>query len=110
MGAVLSSSTSSCEVRRHELLGVVRVRRSESEAQLAVREHVASVRERDRTLRALLDEEYRDAALADGRKGVEDDVHDARREPERRLVQEEHVGLGDERARDRELLLLAAGE
>ena len=33
-----------------------------------------------------------------------------RREPERRLVEQQHVGPRDERARDRELLLLAARE
>ena len=41
---------------------------------------------------------------------LEDDVDDRRREPERGLVEEEHVRARDERARDRELLLLAAGE
>ena len=40
----------------------------------------------------------------------EHDVDDRRREPERRLVEQQDVGLGDQRARDRELLLLAAGE
>ena len=44
------------------------------------------------------------------RERVEDDVDDRRRKPQRRLVEQQHVGLGDERARDRELLLLAAGE
>src|SRR5438067_5635484 len=71
---------------------------------------MTSVGERNRALRALLDEQDGDASLADGRERVEDDVDDARREPERRLVEQEHVGLGDERARDRKLLLLAAGE
>ena len=41
---------------------------------------------------------------------LEDDVDDLRREAERRLVEQEHVRRGDERARDRELLLLPAGE
>ena len=50
------------------------------------------------------------AAVADRGERVEDDVDDARREPERRLVEEQHVGLRDQRAGDRELLLLAAGE
>ena len=40
----------------------------------------------------------------------EDDVDDRRREPERRLVEQEHVRIGDERPPDRELLLLAARE
>ena len=49
-------------------------------------------------------------ALADRGERLEDDVDDRRREPERRLVEQQHVGRGDERARDRELLLLAARE
>ena len=64
----------------------------------------------DRALRALLDEQDRDAAVADRREGGEDRVDHRRREPERGLVEQEHVRLGDERAPDRELLLLAAGE
>ena len=44
------------------------------------------------------------------RERLEDDIDDLRREPERRLVEEQHVGPGDERSRDRELLLLAARE
>ena len=43
-------------------------------------------------------------------KRVEDDVDDGRRQPERGLVEQQHVGARDERARDRELLLLPAGE
>ena len=65
---------------------------------------------RDRPLRALLDEQHREPAVLDRGERVEDDVDDARREAERRLVEQQHVGLGDERPRDRELLLLAAGE
>ena len=78
--------------------------------QLAVRQHVRAVGERDRALRALLDEQDGDAAVADRGQGGEDRVDHRRREPERRLVEQEHVGAGDERAADRELLLLAAGE
>ena len=37
-------------------------------------------------------------------------LDDARGKPERRLVEQQHVRLRDERARDRELLLLPAGE
>src|SRR5581483_5917233 len=79
-------------------------------AEVAVREHVRAVCERDRSLRALLDEEDADAALADLLERAEDDVDQLRREPERRLVEQEDARAGRERARDRELLLLAAGE
>src|SRR5436190_16261321 len=77
---------------------------------LAVRDHVGSVGERDGALRALLDQEHGKAALTNPCERVEDDVHDAGREAERGLVEEEHVGLGDECACNCELLLLAAGE
>ena len=69
-----------------------------------------AVGERDRALRTLLDEQHREAAVADRGERLEDDVDDARREPERRLVEQQDVRLGDERPRDRELLLLAARE
>ena len=80
------------------------------EPDLAVRHQVGAVGERDGALRALLDQQHRDAALADLRERREDDVDDLRREAERRLVEQQDIGPGDERARDRELLLLAAGE
>ena len=75
-----------------------------------MREHVRAVGEADGELRPLLDEQDRDAALADLRERGEDVVDHRGRESERGLVEKEQVGLGDERPRDRELLLLAAGE
>ena len=72
--------------------------------------HVRAVGERDRPLGALLDEEHGEPRLADLAERLEDDVDDLRSEAERRLVEQENVGLRDERARDRKLLLLAAGE
>ena len=92
----LSVSSASAGVERHP--------------QLAVGEHVRAVGERDRALRALLDEQHRHPPVADRGERGEHHVDDARREPERRLVEQEHLRLGDERAADRELLLLAAGE
>ena len=80
------------------------------EPDLAVRHQVGAVGERDGALGALLDQQHRDAALADLGERREDDVDDLRREAERRLVEQQDIGPGDERARDRELLLLAAGE
>ena len=73
-------------------------------------EHVAAVGGRDGSLCALLDEQHGEAALPDRRERFEDDVDDRRREPERRLVEQQDVRLRDERARDRKLLLLAAGQ
>ena len=82
----------------------------ERHPQLAVREDVRAVGERDRALRALLDEQDGHAPVADRGERGEDRVDHLRREPERRLVEQEHLGRSDERAADRELLLLAAGE
>src|SRR4051812_25861823 len=78
--------TASCEIRRNEPVGVVRILRTEGEAELAVGKHVAAVGERDGALRALLDQEHGDAGLANCGKRLEDVVDDARREAERRLV------------------------
>src|SRR4051812_45248918 len=68
------------------------------------------VGERDGALGALLDEQHREATVADRRERLEDDVDDGGSETERRLVEEQHIRLGDEGACDRELLLLTAGE
>src|SRR5215210_1858471 len=56
--------------------------------------------------RALLDEEDGDAALTNRPKRLEHGVDGHRCEAERRLVEEQHLRLGDERAPDCELLLL----
>jgi hypothetical protein len=61
-------------------------------------------------LRALLDEEHGEPRLADLAERLEYDIDDLRREAERRLVEQEDIGLSDERTRDRKLLLLAAGQ
>src|SRR5581483_3914058 len=82
----------------------------ELEPQPAVREHVAAVGERNGSLRTLLDEQDREAAFADASERVEHEVDDLRCEPERGLVEKKHVGLCDERACDRELLLLPPGK
>ena len=89
---------------------VVRVGRRHRQADLAVGHQVRAVGERHGALRALLDEQHGDAALADLGERLEDHVDDLRREAERGLVEQQDVGPGDERARDRELLLLAARE
>src|SRR5207302_10245433 len=62
------------------------------------------------SLRALLDQEDGEAAVADRRQGLEDHVDEARRETERRLVQQQHLRIRDQRPGDRQLLLLPARE
>ena len=59
---------------------------------------------------ALVDQQRRDAAVADQADGVPDLVADERREAFGRLVEDQHARVGQQRARDREHLLLAAGE
>jgi len=71
---------------------------------------VGPVCERNCPLRALLDEQDREAALADRAECVEDQVDDARCETERRLVEEQHFRIRDQCPSDRKLLLLPAGE
>ena len=48
--------------------------------------------------------------VADLAERLEQRLDDGRREPERRLVEQQHVGPREQRAGDRELLLLAARE
>ena len=70
-------------------------------SELAVCDHVGAVGDRDGALGALLDEEHRDAALADLGQRLEDLVDHRRREAERRLVEEQDVGRRRARARSR---------
>ena len=59
----------------------------------------------------LLDEDHRDPLLpVDAAEHLEDVRDDPRREPERRLVDQEEAGPAHEAARDRHHLLLAPGE
>ena len=79
--------------------------------QLAVREHVRAVGERDRALRALLDEQDGDAALADrARASSKTTSTIVGASPSDGSSSSSRSGSRDERARDRELLLLAARE
>jgi hypothetical protein len=96
------------EVGGNHLGGVVRLVGSERHAQLAVRQHMRASCERDRPLGTLLDEENCNAAVPDLRQRLEDLIDECGSKTERRLVQEEDRGLGDERTSDRELLLLPA--
>jgi len=95
--------------RRH----AIRVRRvvgGQQQPEHAVGEDVRSIRQSDGPLGALLDEEDRKAAVTDRLERREDEVDDGRRQPQGRLVQEQHRRLRHQGASDRELLLLAARE
>src|SRR2546423_1917154 len=58
----------------------------------------------------LLDEQDRESGRAQPLKHITDLFDELRREPLRGLVEEKHGGVSDERACDREHLLLAAGQ
>src|SRR2546421_7152584 len=71
-------------------------------------EHVVGEIQRER--RVLLDEENADSGLIDRSENPEDLAHDERREPQRRLVEEEQPRPQHQRAGHREHLLLPARE
>jgi hypothetical protein len=72
-------------------------------------EHHAPVRDRQRGPRVLLDQHDRDAVLpAEPHHHVHHLRHDLGREPERRLVEQQHPGPCDQGARDHQHLPLAA--
>src|SRR2546421_262511 len=71
---------------------------------------VGAVGELDGAGGGLLHEQDRDALLVELLEHVEDDVDHDRRQAKRGLVQEEQARPREERTRDRELLLLAAGK
>src|SRR4029453_7230407 len=73
--------------------------------------HVRPARGAPRELRVLLDDEDGEALLlVQVAEDAEDLSYDDRREPERRLVEEQETRPRHERAGDREHLLLSAGE
>ena len=75
-----------------------------------VAQDVGAVGELDRTGRVLLHEQDRDALLAQLVKCIENRVDHDGREAERGLVEQQQPGPGEERPRDRQLLLLPARE
>src|SRR5262249_7086952 len=103
-------SGASPEVRGDELVRVSGVGRSEDPAKVTVGKRVGPVGKRNRPLRSLLYEERRHSALPDLGKTLEDSVYDGWREPERRFVEQEEVGLCGEGTCDRQLLLRATRE
>ena len=74
----------------------------------AVFEHIAAVGDPQAFLRVLLDEQQSDAGLAHPPQGGEQLLHHGGREPERRLVEQQDIRVGHQRAADGEHLLFAA--
>ena len=75
---------------------------------LAGFEHIAVVGGFERGARVLLDQQDRDAELAQRSDDAEDLAHDQRREPEARLVEHQQPRLRHQRAAERQHLPLAA--
>src|SRR5207245_6765128 len=73
-------------------------------------EDVPVVRDPQRQVGILLHQQDGHARPVDLLDDAEDGLGDLRREPQRRLVQQEQLGPGHQRPRDREHLLLASGE
>ena len=71
-------------------------------------EQIAAVGDAEALPRVLLDEEDADPRLADMDERVEQLVGEERREPQRGLVEEQHLGGRHKSAADRHHLLLAA--
>src|SRR6266550_3414061 len=73
-------------------------------------EHVAAMRDLERFMRVLLDQQDRGALRVDLADDGEDRLDEDRRESEGGLVEQHDFGLGHERTAHREHLLLAAGK
>src|SRR4051812_45999708 len=97
------------QVRGLHALVVAQVLGRVGEHHVAGLEHVAPGRDVERVVGVLLDEHDRRALRVDLADDLVDAVDDDRREPERRLVEEQELRLRHDRAPDREHLLLAAG-
>src|SRR3954465_6450831 len=80
------------------------------EHDLALRQNHRLVGDAREGAEILVDDARRDAFGADLRDSAPDLLGDQGRQPLRRLVDEDQVGVGHERAADRQHLLLAAGE
>src|SRR3954447_5190256 len=90
-------------------LGILAQRgRVVAEHHLAGLQHVTAIRDAEREVRVLLDEQDRRALLVDLGDRLVDPLHQDRRDAHRRLVEEQQLGVGHQRAPDGEHLLLAA--
>ena len=76
----------------------------------ALDQHVATIRDPEGGARVLLDHEHRDPSRREPPHEIEDLRGHPRGEPGRRLVEEDQLRFGNEGAREREHLALAAGE
>ena len=80
------------------------------QARPALHHHAAAVGDGQRRAHVLLDEHQGDAERARIAQAGQDHLHQSRRQPRRRLVEQEHARRGEERPGQREHLPLAARE
>ena len=80
------------------------------ERDLADLEHVRTLGDGQRHRGVLLDEDDRGPLTVDLADDLGDPRHDLRRQAERRLVEQQQLGLAHQRPADRQHLLLAAGQ
>src|SRR5215212_3931554 len=99
------------EIGRPDLIAGKQLLAGTRHGDTAVDHHIAAVGKLQRVECILLDKEYRDALGAvEFTDGGENLLDDQRRKPERGLIEQQQAGARHQCARDREHLLLAAGE
>src|SRR4051794_17810651 len=106
VGAVMTLSQA--QVGAAQLVARQQLGRRAGEAQGAVLQHVGAVRDLERLAHVLLDEQHRQAIVAQAPDQREHFLDEERRQAERRLVEDQQAGFGHQAAADREHLLLAA--
>ena len=79
-----------------------------NEADLTLLHEHRTIGDRERDVQRLLDDDHRQALFLERADDLEHLLHDDRREPERELVDDEHLGFVQQRHREREHLLLPA--
>src|SRR5687767_12716985 len=105
LGAASAADAEVC--RRYLTVGAQPLGRA-LEHHRAVVDDIDAVGELQRHLGVLLDQQHADALALELADGAHHGVHDQRREPLRRLVEQQQVRAGQQGARDRQHLLLAA--
>jgi hypothetical protein len=98
------------EVALAHLVALRQLGRGALERRPADLEHGGAVGDLQGAGRVLLDQDDRRALAVDHLDGLADLLHHLRGEPERRLVEQQHLGFGHQGPPDGEHLLLAAGE
>src|SRR6185437_12206299 len=92
----------------HQVRVLTQIVRRTVKDDVAVVEHVAAVREAERSLDILFDDDNRLPGFRDSSTNADQVLHYDRCKPFEWLVKQDHLWLAHERARNRQNLLLAA--